>query len=278
MSANLTVLWVHGRWTGGEGWKAVGNYDDFRYWGASNVEAGANKKAVNWGGEDRISLSNVYMRRALDCFCTGKNACVLAGHSAGDVQIGYALSLYGQSDRPVTNGVPDASGRCESTGETQQGWNVQWVSVAGGAAGGSELADVGEWAVSDTVTGDLRTDTARALYDHNATQGVWFYRFAAANGAVYSSILPGQDDEVVSYHSSGGLADVGAFCNPGDWYCDDELPMDGAASPKLGTTKWDHHTLYFRDDGEDYNHHTKKNWGGIVGPMRNDVVAYASGN
>lgn len=276
VSGRLTVLWVHGRWTDGDGPSVIGRYDDFLYWGPSDVAAGANKKAVNWGGEDRLSLSNLYVRRALDCFCTGENWCVLAGHSAGDAQIGYALSLYGGTQRPVTGGAPDASGRCEGTGETQTGWNIQWVSVAGGAAGGSELADMGEWAVSDTVTGDLRTDTVRALYDHNATQGVWVYRFAGARGTLYSGLLPGQDDEVVSYHSSGGMSQVASFCNPGDWYCDDDLPMGTAASPELGARRWDHHTLYLRDDGERFGHFAGENWGGIVAPMRKDVVAYAS--
>jgi hypothetical protein len=276
VKSGLTVLWVHGRWTDGTGPSVVGRYHDFLYWGPAEVDAGADKKAVNWGGEDRLSLSNLHVRRALDCFCTGENWCVIAGHSAGDAQIGYALSLHGGTQRPVTTGAPDASGRCEGTGQTQTGWNIEWVSVAGGAAGGSELADIGEWAVSDTVTGDLRTDTVRALYDHNVTQGVWVYRFAGARGTLYSGILPGQDDEVVAYHSSGGMSQAGSFCNPGDWFCGDELPMDTAASPKRQIRRWDHHTLYLRDDGEAYGHYAKENWGGIVAPMREDVVAYAS--
>ncbi len=277
LSEDLHVLWVHGRWTDGTGPEVIGRYDDFVYWGSPDVDAGAGKKAVNWGGEDRLSLSNVYVRRALDCFCTGESWCVLGGHSAGDAQIGYALAMYGGSERPVTDGVADASGQCQGTGGTQTGWNIKWVSVAGGAAGGSELADMGEWAVSDTVTGDLRTDTARVLYDHGATQGAWVYHFAGARGTLYSGLLPGQDDEVVAYHSAGGLAEVGSFCNPGDWACGDVLPMDTAASPKKGIPKWDHHTTYLRDDGEGYGHYAKESWGGIVAPLRADMAYYAGG-
>lgn len=275
LSGRRTVLWIHGRWTDGTGPSVIGNYEDFVYWGPSDVEAGANKKAVNWGGEDRLSLSNVYVRRALDCFCTGESWCVVGAHSAGDAQIGYALAMYGGSERPVTSGEPDGSGRCEGTGGTQSGWNIEWVSVAGGAAGGSELADIGEWAVSDTVTGDLRTDTARTLYDHNATQGAWVYRFVGAKGTLYSGLLPGQDDEVVAYHSAGAMSEVGSFCNPGDWACGDVLPMDQGASPKKGIPKWDHHTVYLRDDGEALGHFAKEKWGGIVGPLREDMVQYA---
>ena len=40
----------------------------------------------------------------------------LGGHSAGDLQIGYALSMYGGSEREVTDGVADGSGRCGGTG------------------------------------------------------------------------------------------------------------------------------------------------------------------
>lgn len=275
LTGNLYTLWVHGRWTGAAAAAATGNHDDFSYWGPADVDAGANKRAVNWGGTGRIAESNGWIRDALDCYCTGDNWCVVVGHSAGDPQIGYALSYHGASARPVTDAKPDGSGRCGATGGTQSGWNIKWVSVAGGAAGGTELADLGYWAVSDALTGDLRTDTARALYDHSATQGVWFYRFAGARGAVYSGILPGQDDEVIAYHSSGGMAGTGSFCNPGDWACGDTLPHDEAASPKHGVPKWDHHTVWLRDDDESYDHYQNGKWGGIVAAVREDTAKYA---
>ena len=73
--------------------------------------------------------------------------------------------------------------------------------MAAGAAGGSELANVGSWAVSDPLTSDLKTATARAMYDHNQTRAKWFYMYAGAKGTLYSGILPGQDDEAVAYHT-----------------------------------------------------------------------------
>ena len=129
--------------------------------------------------------------------------------------------------------------------------------------------------MSDALTGDLRTDTARALYDHSATQGVWFYRFAGAKGALYSGILPGQDDEVIAYHSAGGMADTGSFCNPGDWACGDTLAPGEAPSPKYGVAKWDHHTVWLRDDAEAYDHYQRGAWAGIVGAVREDTAKYA---
>jgi hypothetical protein len=273
LSGSVRALWVHGRAPNGGG--TPGDYEDFSYWGDAGEAAGADKKAVNWGGADRVSESNGWVRNALDCFCTGENWCVIAGHSAGDPQIGYALAYYGASERAITDGVPDGSGRCGAAGGSQSGWNIKWVEVAGGASGGTELADLGDWAVSDPLTGDLRTDTARALYDHSATQGVWFYRFAGAKGTLYSGALPGQDDEVIAYHSSGGMAETGSFCNPGDWACGDTLPYDEAASPKRNVAKWDHHTVWLRDDGEAYDHYARGKWGGIVSPLRADMDKYA---
>lgn len=273
-SATNYTLWIHGRTSRGS--TQVGNYNDFSYWGPSSVSAGVNKKAVNWDGYSKIGVANVNIRNALDCFCTGNNWCYIAAHSAGDLQIGYALALYGGTQRYKKNAIPNSSGVCGNTdGTTQTGWNIKWVDVAGGASGGSELADYGTWATSEPLVGDLVTTTARAMYDHNATRGAWFYLFAGAKGTLYSGILPGQDDEAVAYHSSGGVSGSsgGAYCNPSDWLCND-LTL-GTNACEGGAAKWSHHTVDFRDDAEAYDHYAAGNWAGIVSKMRADVVTYA---
>jgi hypothetical protein len=264
-------LWIHGRNGGGQ----VGNYLDFTYWGPSTTEAGVNKRAVNWDGYNRISTTNGGIPAALDCYCTGENWCYIAAHSAGDLQIGYALALYGGTTRDVTNATPNSAGVCTGTGSTQTGWNIKWVAVAGGAAGGTELANLGSWAVSDPLTSDLKTSTARAMYDHNQTRSTWFYMFAGARGTTYSSLLPGQDDEVIAYHSAGGVSGSGgaSYCNPKDWFCND-LTM-GTSVNEGGRAKWGWHNVMFRDDNEWYDHYTAGNWQGIVGRMRLDVQTYA---
>lgn len=270
------TLWIHGRAVSSP--PAVGDYGDFSYWGAAEDAAGPRPRAVNWGGRERISTSNGAVRAALDCFCTGDDWCVVAAHSAGDAQIGYALAMFGDGERPVTDGVPDGSGRCGETGEEQIGWNILWVDVAGGAAGGTELADLGHWAVSDPLTGDLRTTAIRAAYDHGATQGAWVHHFAGASGGAGSALLPGQDDGVVAYHSAGGLSAPGRFCNPGDSLCSDLLRLDTAPS-HVGKTlvpKWDHHATALRDDDEALDHYTHGAWAGVVGAMRDDVATYAN--
>ena len=272
-SATNYSLWIHGKNGGGT---QAGNYADFSNWGPASTAAGVNKKAVNWDGRQRIGGQNSRIRDALDCFCTGSNWCYVAVHSAGDLQIGYALALYGTSARYKKNASPNASGVCGNTdGTTQTGWNIKWVDVASGAGGGSELADKGEWATSDPIVGDLKTTVARSLYDHNATRSKWFYMFAGARGTYYSAILPGQDDEAVAYHSTGGVSGTagGSWCNPSDFACNDLTT--GTAACEGGRAKWSYHTVDFRDDGEAYNHYANGNWGGIVGKVRADVAAYA---
>jgi hypothetical protein len=265
-------LWINGRGGGG----TPGNHEDWRAWGPASVNAGVNKKAVNWDGFNRISTTNGGIRDALDCYCTGPNWCYIAAYSAGNLQIGYALSLYGTSARFKKNPVPNASGQCSnSDGGTQTGWNIKWVNVAGGAGGGSELADAGDWAISEPLVSDLKTSSARALYNHNSTTAKWFYMYAGAKGTLYSFVLPGQDDEVVAYHSSGGVSgSSGAgFCNPADWFCND-LTL-GTAANQGGRAKWSWHSVQFRDTGEAYDHYARGNWAGIVGRVRADMEANA---
>lgn len=261
-------LWINGRTGGGQ----LGNHADFTYWGPSSTNAGVNKKSVNWDGYNRISNQNYLVRDALDCYCTGANWCYIAVHSAGNLMIGYTLDMYGGSARYKKTPSPNSSGQCtNSDGTTQTGWNIKWVDVAAGAAGGSELSDAGSWAVSEPLVSDLKTSTSRAMYNHNNTRGKMFYMYAGAKGTLYSGILPGQDDEAVAYHSSGGVSGSsgGSYCNPSDWWCND-LTL-GTAANQGGRVKWTNHSVVFRDDGESFNHYTNKAWGGVVSKVRADM-------
>jgi hypothetical protein len=265
-------LWINGRTGGGQ----LGNYADFAYWGPSSTAAGVNKKSVNWDGYNHISDQSYLVRNALDCYCTGANWCYIAVHSAGNLMIGYNLDLYGGSARYKKNSVPNAAGECtNSDGTTQTGWNIKWVDVAAGAAGGSELSDAGSWTTSEPLVQDLKTTTARAMYNHNNTRGKMFYMYAGAKGTLYSGILPGQDDEAVAYHSSGGVAGSsgGSYCNPSDWFCND-LTL-GTGSTEGSHAKWTNHSVVFRDDTESYNHYTNGNWGGVVSKVRADMALNA---
>ena len=273
-SATNYSLWVKGRGAGG----APGNYADFSYWGPSNANAGVNKIAVNWDGSSSVAEQNPLVRQALDCYCTGENWCYVAAYSAGDLMIGYALAFYGGSTRYKMDARPDSTGHCTplaGAANTQIGWNIKWVDVAAGAAGGTELANAGTWALSEPLVSDLRTTTARALYDHNITRGALFRMFAGARGTLYSGLLPGQDDEVIAYHSSGGVSGTSGstLCNPRDWFCND-LTI-GSGANQGGRAKWSNHSVVFRDDREDYSHYLGGNWGGVTSLMRADMATYA---
>lgn len=271
-SATNYTLWINGR--GGTG--VVGNYNSFTYWGPAASAAGVNPKSVNWDGYSSISAQNGKIRDALDCFCTGNNWCYIATHDAGDLMLGYTLANYGGSARMRKNAVANASGQCgNSDGNSQIGWNIKWVRVAGGAAGGSELSDYGTWPAAEPLVKDLKTTTARAMYDHNNTRSVWFYMYAAAKGTLFAELLPGQDDEVVSYHSAGGVAGASgtALGNPTDWFAND-LTL-GTVANEGGSGKWSFHSLSFRDDAEAYGHHTLGNWAGIVSLLRTAMATYA---
>ena len=268
-SATNYTLWVNGRGGGG----VVGNYGSFTYWGPASTAAGVNKKAVNWDGYNSIASQNSKIRDALDCFCTGTNWCYVATHSAGDLMMGYTLANYGGSSRLKKNAVANSAGQCGNTdGTAQTGWNIKWVRAASGAGGGSELSDAGSWALSEPLVKDLKTSTARAMYDHNATRSIWFYMYAGAKGTIYSGILPGQDDEAVAYHSTGGVAGSSgrSLCNPGDLFCND-LTL-GTAVNEGGSVKWSYHSVSFRDDAEAYNHYANGNWQGIISVVRTAMV------
>lgn len=266
-------LWVNGLWGGG----TEGNYADFGPWGPAAVDAGVNKKSVNWDGTSHISDKNYVMRNALDCYCTGSNWCYVAAHSAGNLMIGYTLSMYGGSTRSVKTPAPDSSGSCSnaSSGATQTGWNIKFVDVAAGAAGGSELADIGWWAVPVALMQDLVTTTARGLYNHNQTRSLPFNMYTGAKGAAWSLLLPGQDDTAVAYHSAGGTSGSSgrALCNPGDWFCA-SLSM-GTAANSDGSTKWSNHTVVYRDDAQTYSHSANSNWEGVVSLVRTHMVSTA---
>jgi hypothetical protein len=274
MTASATdyTLWINGRNGGGK----VGDYTSFTYWGPKDTAAGVNKKAVNWDGYNSISSQNSKIRDALDCFCTGGNWCYIATHSAGNLMLGYTLATYGGTSRLKRNAKPNTAGQCGSlNGTSQTGWNIKWVRVASGAAGGSELADILAWATSEPLSKDLKTTTARAMYNHNNTRDLMFYMYAGAKGNRYSGQLMGQDDGAVAYHSTGGVSGTAAaaYCNPGILSCND-LTL-GSAVNQGGKAKWSNHYVMFRDNDEIYDHFLNANWKGIVSVVRKDMVNHA---
>jgi hypothetical protein len=283
VNPNMYSLWIHGRWKD-QAAASIANYSDWSYWGQPPYanSAGDQPRAVNWRAfwdgstSDKVAMNNYVVRYALDCYCTGYNWCAIATHSTGAAQIGYALALYGRSTRPVTNATPTGTGACNSTGTVQTGWNIIFVDAAGGAEGGSDLADHGDWGTADPLVSDLVTTTMRASYDHNLNRGIIFNMFAGANGAFLGGgIIPGEDDQVIGYHSSGGMSGPNGlgYFNGGSWQ-GTELPwgFDGASD---GHAKWAGHRVAFRDDQQAYKHSNQGTWSGITSLMKPHMQQWA---
>jgi hypothetical protein len=305
-------LWINGMSTS-NAFKA-GQYDNFSYWGPhpEGNTAGTKPKAVNWNGLLNVSISNGLIRDGLDRFCTGNNWCYVAAHSAGNLQIGYALAQYGNSDR--VKHACNANSQCNPSGGTQKGWNVKSVKIAGGAAGGSDVAPIAFSAVSSVlrsiskavsdaigfdfglerileaaIFADLIPTSARSLYDHNVTAGVRFQMYAGSFDNIFltSPLLFGDDDGLIAYHSSGGVAgsSTRALCNNSKLLCGEltrgTAPNGNSSWPHLvrGGEKWNNHTVAFRDDAGIYPHGSgngDKVWGGIIGVVRKDMAKLAT--
>ena len=274
--ANLLTPWnftlyINGR---AENGAAVNDYYDWRYWGGKRTDGGRNMRAINWDGTNNVASTNLEIRKALDCYCTGNNWCSVVAHSAGNLQIGYAIDYYGGTKRTKMSGKIDgATKQCirkpdeSGVARDQTGWNINAVAVAGGAAGGSTLARLGSIWLGGIVD-DLVPTTARSMYDHNDTRGIRFEMFAGAKGAAQSFLMSGQDDAAVNYASAGGVSGGADFalCNPGNPFCPE---LTFAKDPAGGRAKWNSHYVRFRDTKEEFDHFARGAWQGIISQARN---------
>ncbi len=253
-----STLYIHGRDSGPS--PAPGAWD---YW--IKARPGVNATPVNWGGKDRIANTNAIVRAALDTYCTGNNWCYVACHSAGCAQIGYALALYG-----TTGGVDS--------------WNIYWISAAGSAEGGSEIANAGRYlGIGLPLDEDLKTSVMRdpVFFNHDNTAGVTHYMFAGdgwADNPAYdfgSALLPGADDTAVAYHSAGGVNNTAynaqaSWCNASDTTCSGNVLSTGTAS-----WLWALHTVQFLDAAGSYSHYISDSNEGICSQMFPFVATYA---
>jgi hypothetical protein len=235
------------------------------YWN-NTQQPGINPIAVNYNGTQHLSQSSPAVKSVLDSKCMGSNWCYIAAHSMGDAMIGYLEALY--------------PGR----------WNIYWVDAAGGAPGGSELANAVDWANSavQSLTGygygaisDLTTGTMRGLYNHDALgdsiSGA-VYTFVGGDWATYDNgFFPGGgNDIVVAYHSSAHWRNIGGYqgaptsCNTSNW------------TNCVGTNAWDYTVNWYLDDyywGTYYHVWGVSPWTGGTGPiimkMASDMQASA---
>ena len=268
------TLWIHGKNGGGT---QIGNYADFSYWGPASAAAGVNKKAVNWDGSPEASAARTPTSATrwtasapaptgATSPCTARVTCRSATRCRS--------TAAPRATRRTPPPTPAACAATRTAPRRRAGTSSGWTWPRARAAAASWPTTV-TGPLSEPIVGDLVTTTARAMYNHNTTRSMWFYMFAGAKGTLYSGILPGQDDEAVAYHSTGGVSGSagGAYCNPGDWFCNDLTTGSGACEGNHA--KWSFHTVDFRDDGEEYTHSGNGNWEGIVSKVRADVATYA---
>jgi len=204
---NNYTLWIS--WSRWQIHTQAGNYADFSYWGPATTAAGCQQEGGQLGTAPSESAPRtVAFETPSTASVLGATGATIAATSAGDLQnSGYALSLYGGSTRYKKSPTPNASGVCGNLdGTTQTGWNIKWVDVASGASGGSELADYG-------LLGDERASGERPGHHHRAGliqpqhhRSLWLYPLSREPRHPVLQLLPGQDDEAVAYHSTGGVS------------------------------------------------------------------------
>jgi hypothetical protein len=179
----------------------------------SDSPNGGSKNMGYWSGETTINASvdqaqgslstaaNNFKNNYLEVYCknTG-DMCSIYGYSAGDLILGYALA------------------------HTSYSYNIDYVTMTAGAAGGSNLASsVLAKVAACQFAGNLTESAARGAYTHDSgyNSGTTIYRLGGnrhfLSGAscvagtiinyltfnFQSTCLQSHNDGAVAYHSSG---------------------------------------------------------------------------
>ena len=217
LSATDYKIYIHG----------FANDDKPACWNATtcpdrwNVQQAGNVRHVTYNGwMDPVVWSSdrgaYRLFGTLNTYCRTGNRCIIVCHSMGCLTTGYVLDKWGSS------------------------FNVIRVAALAAAEGGSELANVGSGitlmsgilgivAIQSWMSAVPRLTTAgaRGVYDHNDNGGALFYHTAGYKTGVGSILLPGEDDNVVAYHSACGMRDIkgyekdqcGTFTGRTCWLC-----------------------------------------------------------
>jgi len=160
----------------------------------------------SWAGETSIdapvdqqnsmATATANLASTLDAYCpsTGQNTCYIYTYSNGGAVISRTFALF----------------------ETAR-WRVGYVVASASNEGGSELGGtgwIGEIFGGCYLAGQIGPSSHRNGWNHHDTNGVtigmiggngWLAPFAQ------HSVLPGNDDGAVAYHSAGGYASTGSY-------------------------------------------------------------------
>lgn len=225
-ATTYNTLYIHGRTT-------YGTPSGSQYWNnssGSSIAAGSNIVYVNYNGTQHISQSNPSVVSALNTYCTGSTACVIACHSAGCAQIGYSVANK--------TGTP---------------YNIYSVVTAGSADGGSELAGNTAYFFSgETIDLDLAIGTMRGMYNHDLLGNDitnYVYDELGGDWATLTTCLfeggcaggGGQNDSAVSFQSAGRFRNSGTEGSDG-------------ANGSAGGTWWNYSIAWRVDTSDTFGH------------------------
>jgi pimeloyl-ACP methyl ester carboxylesterase len=225
------------------------NYFGYDLAGGDRRFVGWNTYTDNWAV---FATSQVMREFNLRCRKDQKQSCVVICHSAGCAATAKALDKYG------------ASGTI---------WNITRVLAIGSAEGGSELAQLQQSALKNwffsafaaysmgwtgVMTFSLTPSYVRGNYDHNDTATVPFFHVAGHDGWFWTySIVDGEDDGVVGFHSSCGYVKQfeSNYCS-NDWEWAWKSTWWGGYYVQRTVSRWSNHNRveYCGRDGCNKDH------------------------
>lgn len=245
VSAGKYAIFIHGR---GSNKCSLADTNN-TYWGAaSSVTGGYTNRFVNYDSEyDPRTFSSCrgsyQLKVKLDAYCKiGQHTCQIMCHSAGCYTTAYFAQRY-----PTY----------------WDDYAISYVVFTGSAEGGSELANMGEWATGWSMDEALKTGNARASsFNHNDTGGRMYYVNAGYNGNWLAATLPGEDDGVVAYHSACGINTTGSYssCTGGTRYTNRRV-LNGAYYP---VANWNTTKRGYNVDHTGVMTSGRDGWNGIV--------------
>jgi predicted alpha/beta hydrolase family esterase len=179
------------------------------------------KVYVNWNTSQDWRKEGVSrLKTTLNDECRwGSTRCVIVCHSTGCAITGKLLDM-------------------------QHSWPVEKVLALGSAEGGSEVAELASGIGMGSGLQHITPSIVRNAYDHNDTGGVPFIHLAGydSGGSAAATILPGQDDGTVAFHSACAYSQVfsSTWCSNdytwvwrSTWY--------GAKYVQRGVAQWSNH-------------------------------------
>jgi hypothetical protein len=200
------VVYVHGRSECGNPDASSGACTSGSGWsGGTRTISGYSSVNLTYNATTAtLATANDRVTSQLRTYCSGGNNCIVVSYSNGDLNLQRTMAnapdalsglIYAESASSAAGGA-DYAGACSF---------VQWF---GGVFGWDVCYPSG-------VDGTLSTSAARNAYNHNNSKTT--YRISgntnAYNWMFYLTswtVLPGDDDGVVSYHSTFGCNSTGS--------------------------------------------------------------------